>query len=265
MLNIACGSRYDRRWQNIDFHAHSPDVRKVNILLGLPFKDNSFDVIYTSHFIEHLSQKQASFILRECYRVLKRNGIMRVVVPDLENICSEYLLMLNAVQKNDANLDKYKWSQIELLDQLVRVNSGGEMLDFFQAVQRDRNTATANYILKRTGDDLLNDALPAPRSSVTVGRVKNWILYKYLRGIRMLVPRELRDVVFVSTAIGERHQWMYDKFSMARLLTSNGFRETRALRYDQSEIENFNQYFLDNKEDGSSYKGEGSLYMEARK
>lgn len=265
MLNIACGNRYDKRWKNIDFHAPSNDVQQVNILSGLPFKDNSMDVVYTSHFIEHLSPEQASFILAESYRVLKKDGILRIVVPDLENICSEYLLMLTAVEKDIANLDKYNWVQIELLDQLVRVSNGGKMLDFFRTVKANSDFETASYVLKRTGDELLCEVDANTRSQFTIARVRNWILYKYLSVIRRLIPQGLRDIVFINTTIGERHQWMYDKFSMARLLTGTGFNKTRVLNYNQSEIENFNQYFLDTKEDGSSYKGEGSLYMEARK
>ena len=37
MFNIACGSRFDDRWINIDFHPVSKKVKKVNILKGLPF------------------------------------------------------------------------------------------------------------------------------------------------------------------------------------------------------------------------------------
>jgi len=87
MLNIACGGRYHKDWVNIDFNAESNNVKKVNILGGLPFEDNSMDVVYSSHFLEHLSQEQADFVLKESQRVLKKDGIIRIVVPDLDICC----------------------------------------------------------------------------------------------------------------------------------------------------------------------------------
>lgn len=45
----------------------------------LPFKDNSVDTIYSSHVIEHLRDVQ--LCLNECWRVLKDDGYMEVIVP----------------------------------------------------------------------------------------------------------------------------------------------------------------------------------------
>ena len=85
LLNIACGDRYHQDWINIDFHPDSKNVQRVNILDGLPFKDNSMDAIYCSHFLGHITEQQAIFVLSESKRLLKHNGICRIVVPSLEN------------------------------------------------------------------------------------------------------------------------------------------------------------------------------------
>jgi predicted SAM-dependent methyltransferase len=50
---------------------------------GLPFKDKSVDYIYSSHFVEHLFLSDTRRLLRECCRVFKPGGIIRIVVPDL--------------------------------------------------------------------------------------------------------------------------------------------------------------------------------------
>lgn len=50
---------------------------------SIPFVDKSVDTIYTSHFLEHLSREDGENLLRECLRVLKPGGILRVCVPDL--------------------------------------------------------------------------------------------------------------------------------------------------------------------------------------
>lgn len=62
------------------------DIRK-----GLPFASSSAQAIYASHLIEHLTRDDARLFVRECYRVLKRGGRIRLVTPDLEHLASEYM------------------------------------------------------------------------------------------------------------------------------------------------------------------------------
>jgi len=66
-------------------------IRRHDVARGLPFKDNEVDCIYSSHMLEHLSRSKANFVLEECYRVLKSDGILRLVVPDLHLLIEEYL------------------------------------------------------------------------------------------------------------------------------------------------------------------------------
>ncbi len=49
---------------------------------GVPFADASVDVVYSSHFLEHLSHSQGRALLEECRRVLRPRGLLRVTVPD---------------------------------------------------------------------------------------------------------------------------------------------------------------------------------------
>ncbi len=60
------------------------DVRK-----GLPFKDNSVDYIYTSHLLEHLKKREVVKVIRECHRILKPHGWIRIVVPDFKLLVSK--------------------------------------------------------------------------------------------------------------------------------------------------------------------------------
>ena len=65
----------------------------------------------------------------ECRRVLKPGGILRLVTPDLEGIARSYLQCLEAAQRGEQGAAaRYEWILVELLDQLVRHESGGEML-----------------------------------------------------------------------------------------------------------------------------------------
>jgi len=74
---------YQDRWpKNLRVH----DVRK-----GLPYQDNSLLYIHSSHCFEHLYQDEGRRFLRECFRVLKPGGIIRLAVPDLEILIRAYL------------------------------------------------------------------------------------------------------------------------------------------------------------------------------
>jgi predicted SAM-dependent methyltransferase len=62
---------------------------------------------------------------------------------------------------------------------------------------------------------------------------------------------------------GEAHRWMYDRTSLAGLLTETGFDAIEVVAYDVSAIPGWNEIGLDVLEDGTPHKP-GSLYMEAR-
>lgn len=70
-------------------------ARENNIHYGdatkrLPVKPESCDAIYSSHMLEHLDRDGADTFIREAYRVLCRNGIIRIAVPDIKNQVAQY-------------------------------------------------------------------------------------------------------------------------------------------------------------------------------
>jgi len=84
LLNLGCGEHFHVDWVNIDISPSHPEVLDYDLRLGIPFADNSFDVIYHSHALEHMEPPWAERLLRECCRTLKPGGLLRVVVPDNE-------------------------------------------------------------------------------------------------------------------------------------------------------------------------------------
>jgi SAM-dependent methyltransferase len=147
MLNLGCGARTHRAFVNID-HSYvmlmkglwflKPFIKTPipdsylhhNLRKGIPFTDGSADVVYSSHVLEHLEPRESLLFMREIYRVLKVNGIIRIVVPDLEISAAAYLEALHRVRSdsgnNHENVDRHEWSTIYLLDQLVE-RPGGYM------------------------------------------------------------------------------------------------------------------------------------------
>jgi predicted SAM-dependent methyltransferase len=91
-LNIGAGGHGVRseEWLNVDGFDRRADVL-CNAARPLPFEDARFEGIFTEHLLEHLTVAEAAEFLRECRRVLKRHGVIRVVVPDGELYIRNYL------------------------------------------------------------------------------------------------------------------------------------------------------------------------------
>jgi predicted SAM-dependent methyltransferase len=76
---------------NIDINPFNRKDIWLDVRLGLPFPSGSVDSIYCSHMLEHLFAPQAVELLRECYRVLRPTGGIRLVTPHLGRAIAAYL------------------------------------------------------------------------------------------------------------------------------------------------------------------------------
>jgi predicted SAM-dependent methyltransferase len=85
-----------------------PDnVRYGDVVSGLPITSNSCDGVYASHVLEHLSRQDIDKALAETYRILKPDGIFRLVVPDLELAARQYIDRVDAGCPTSA--DRFVW------------------------------------------------------------------------------------------------------------------------------------------------------------
>ena len=115
-FHLGCGTIFIKGYLNIGFWNHlQPDVVYVNpngvdgtyllnhdLVHGIPASDNSLEVIYHSHLLEHLSYKEGMAFIENCYKALAPGGIMRVLVPDLE------LWVNNYINNNTFFFDEYR-------------------------------------------------------------------------------------------------------------------------------------------------------------
>lgn len=82
-LNIGCGSKPTPGWINIDRSSSVPGVYCWDCRRGLPFADAKVAAIYMEHVFEHFDlESEGKPLLSECLRVLRPNGVVRIVVPD---------------------------------------------------------------------------------------------------------------------------------------------------------------------------------------
>jgi predicted SAM-dependent methyltransferase len=83
-LQIGAGPNRLEGWLNSDKFPNSCKLVFLNATRPFPFDNATFDYIFSEHLIEHLTYDQGQLMLRECFRVLKPGGKIRIATPDLE-------------------------------------------------------------------------------------------------------------------------------------------------------------------------------------
>lgn len=267
-VNLGCGPRFHPEWTNIDIRASSPAVIQHDLSRGIPFPDGHFEVVYHSAVLEHIRRVHVPGFMAECFRVLRPGGVIRIAVPDLERICRTYLAKLEQAMLGDAPaaLD-YDWMMLELIDQMVREKRGGEMARYLS----DPNPLNREFVIARIGAESGytggGEGSP-PRKWEELRKI--WRLGRRvaLAGRKLLLNAsigrrrtEALDIGLFRVS-GEVHQWMYDRFSLQRLLLTCGFVEPTIQSARVSRIANWNEFELDALKDGSVLKPD-LLVMEA--
>jgi predicted SAM-dependent methyltransferase len=121
-VNIGCGKTPTEGWKNLDNslslrlarlpflvgllrslrliqkpqydyiqYARSHNIEFGNATKRLPLPDNSVEVLYSSHMIEHLDRQEIDHFLNEAMRVLKPGGVLRLAFPDINLYVAQYL------------------------------------------------------------------------------------------------------------------------------------------------------------------------------
>jgi ubiquinone/menaquinone biosynthesis C-methylase UbiE len=264
-LNLACGDFYlpSSDWTNLDWYPHSKYVTKTNLLRPLPFPNEHFDVVYTSHFIEHIPKLRVSDFLTECRRVLKPEGVIRIVVPDFENIAREYVKNLET-----DNLEYAEFNIIEMIDQCVRTKSGGELSSW--RARPNISSSTRRYISSRTGYQYKESLDHFKIEAKNVGQDFPKLVFRkltnlYCMSVLKMLPKWFNENHVNLSNTGELHRWVYDSNTLKKILLEVGFNQTFLSSAEKSIIPEFPFFPLDIDESGRFRKGLESMYLEARK
>ncbi len=276
-LNLGCGSRFHPDWTNIDFTSTGKGVIVHNLNQGIPFPDSSFDVVYHSHVLEHFPKQMADVFMKECHRILRPQGVLRIAVPDLEQIVKTYLQAMEKAINGDAEWEEnYDWMLLEMYDQTVRNKSGGAMIEFLVREE----ISNRDFIIDRCGiegkkllemgKELYEQKLLAVSTKKTF-KQKLKPIYHFFRHsqyrrnffLKLLLGKEYQSLeIGRFRQGGEIHQWMYDRYSLSKILEKHGFSKVIQRSATESYIDNWMNFNLDTEPDGTVYKPD-SLYMEA--
>lgn len=87
-LHVGCGRVKLSGWINADLSPRAELV--IDLRWPLPFPTDYLDYIYSEHVLEHLRYKTAVRFLREARRVLAHGGVIRIAMPDLDDLVEGY-------------------------------------------------------------------------------------------------------------------------------------------------------------------------------
>jgi len=104
-LNIGCGTYVLAGWLNTDISPASPTIMYLDASQRFPFKQETFDYIFSEHVIEHITYSGGVTMLSECFRVLKKSGKIRISTPDLA-----FLVDLTRADKTPLQRAYIKWA-----------------------------------------------------------------------------------------------------------------------------------------------------------
>jgi predicted SAM-dependent methyltransferase len=153
ILNLACGCKTSDKCVNIDWSFYlrvatlplgsalaplifngarlgrykrlSKNLMAHDLSKGIPYRDSSVDVVYHSHFLEHLDRATVPGFLREVSRVLKPGGIHRLVVPDLNVLCQSYLDSYRRRKDGIEDSEVHETYISRIIEQMVTVEAFG--------------------------------------------------------------------------------------------------------------------------------------------
>ena len=134
VLHIAPEQEFLRKFKkmkNLDYTSadlFSPIVDVKADILDLPFEDESFDVIFCNHVLEHIEDDRKA--MSELYRVMKKGGWGILQVPmknSLEKTYEDFTITdPKARQKHFGQYDHVRWYGMDYFDRLKSVGFDAE-------------------------------------------------------------------------------------------------------------------------------------------
>ena len=181
-LDLGCGPNTTPDFINLDYE-WNPGVDVCwDLAKGLPLPKESLNGIFTEHCLEHFPLDRVSMILRECWRVLKPQGTIRIVVPDGELYLTRYTdLTRGLIQEPLPYAETDRWHG--LYTPIMSVNrifltSGHRFIFDFDAMRHilEKNGFTAiakEQYMKGRDQRLLRDSQARAIESLYVEATKN--------------------------------------------------------------------------------------------
>jgi ubiquinone/menaquinone biosynthesis C-methylase UbiE len=116
--NVGAGPEFFHPcWTNIDYQSEFYPQSNIGINFDLtcnspfPIDDNVAEVVYSSNTIEHIPDSSVQNMFNESYRILKKNGYIRITAPDID-------LYYRALRENDLHF--YWWRDMYSSPEMIK-------------------------------------------------------------------------------------------------------------------------------------------------
>ena len=125
-VQIGCGENALDGWLNCDLNPKAASVVALDVTAKFPFQDDQFDYLFSEHLIEHFDYLVGKQILKECFRVLKPLGKIRIVTPGLA-----FLVGLHSERKSDLQERYIEWAASSFVDYAPEPRAAFVINNFF--------------------------------------------------------------------------------------------------------------------------------------
>ncbi|MFA6362435.1 methyltransferase domain-containing protein [Methanoregula sp.] len=137
-LNLGCGSNWRKEgWDTLDHSILTKPWQLQPQAWNLPYADGVFDQVFTSHMFEHISSMKIEQTICEINRVMKNNGILRILTPDLKKLATAYV-------NNDAQTMQ-KFIDEDHSGISAKMGLGGAFINFISSAGSDNILLSSDY------------------------------------------------------------------------------------------------------------------------
>lgn len=239
-LNIGAGNFYHPYWINLEYISEYYDYDEntfvhydITEMKPLPYADNSICLIYSSHTIEHMTDKHISYLFDEIYRVLKPGGAVRITCPNLK-------LLYQTLIDNDVSY--WHWRK-NWFSGPHAIDNTPKKLSVFDYFIREVATRKSPYY-KHSSDPIESNEIE--------------LLFKNL-SYEDFLNHLTGNLLFNPSVPGEHINW-WDEQKLKKFLNMANFNNTYSARRNQSRKMPFRDYI-----DFDTTEPQMSLYYEAIK
>jgi predicted SAM-dependent methyltransferase len=104
-INVGSGNKPKNGYRNLDKLIGKHIYYENTDAWDIPEPNNSIDEIYTRHFLEHLDPIEADKTLIEFKRILKNDGLLHIIVPNISFHCKQFFMKGKSNFANSSNYE----------------------------------------------------------------------------------------------------------------------------------------------------------------
>jgi predicted SAM-dependent methyltransferase len=154
-LHLGCGKLYLKNFINIDIESEKADI-KHNIIKLEFINNEKVDEIYICHVLEHIQRQDTLKLFLEWNRLLKKEGILRISVPNFESIVniyqknkniSELIGLINGGQRNKYDIH-FVCYDFNILKEILEATGFNDIkiYDPFEFLSNDEDDYSKAYL-----------------------------------------------------------------------------------------------------------------------